>query len=95
MRITTLPKTGNSAKFQVVLAKDRGEFMLSLSYTLCHVVWRLEDAAAELAAATQIAEAIVSRHDPATPYREKYIFGDHNSQPTLDAAVQYLRRVRV
>lgn len=95
MRITILPKTGNSAKFQVVLTKDRGEFMLSLSYTLCHKVWELEDEAAELAAATQMAEAIVSRHDPAAAYREKYIFGDHNARPTLDATVQYLRRVRI
>jgi hypothetical protein len=95
MQIIVLPKTGNSAKFQVTLAKDRGEFMLSLSYTLCHTVWRLQDEAAELAAATQIAEALVSRHDPAAPYREKYIFGDHNSRPTLDATVQYLRRVRI
>jgi hypothetical protein len=95
MKITPLAKTGNSAKFEVVLTKQRGEFLISLSYTLCHLVWKLDGVDAELSAATQMAEAIVSRHDPKQPFKEKYIFGDHNTETTLDATVQYLRRTRI
>ena len=95
MIITRLDTTGSSAKFQVTLAKGRGEFMLSFSYTLCHATWKLADAAAELDAATQVAEAIVSRHDPKERFKEKYIFGDHNTEATLDATVQFLRRNRI
>jgi hypothetical protein len=92
MKITPLEKTGNSAKFHVILAKQRGEFMISLSSTLCNIVWQLHDDQATLDAATQLAEAIVSRHDYSQPFKEKYIFGDHNTEETLEAMVKHLRR---
>lgn len=95
MKIVPLPKTGNSAKFQVTLSKQRGEFMISLSYTLCHVVWNIEDEQSQLDAATQMAEAIVGRHNPAEPFKDKYIFGDHNSEETLEKMVAYLKRTAV
>ncbi len=92
MKVTPLAKTGNSSKFIITLSRGRGEFMLSLSYTLCHGVWQLPDESAILDAATKMAEAIVGRHDPSIPFKEKYIFGDHNTAPTVDAAVAYLKK---
>jgi hypothetical protein len=91
MKITQLPKTGTSAKFTITLSKQRGTFLLSLSATLCRA-WQLADEAAELDAATQMAEAIVGRHNPELPFRDKYIFGDHNTEDTLDKTVAYLKR---
>jgi hypothetical protein len=92
MKITPLEKTGNSSKFIITLSRSRGEFMLSLSYTLCHTVWQLPDESAILEVATKMAEAIVGRHDPETPFKEKYIFGDHNTAPTVDEALAYLKK---
>ena len=94
MTITPLPKTGNSSKFRVQTDK-RGEFDIALSYTLRTGIWKLEDDAAELGAATQMAEAIVGRHDPRLPFKARYIFAEHNSEPTLAAMVKYLHKFAV
>jgi hypothetical protein len=94
MIVTSLPQAGNSSKFEVSIAK-RGTFVIALSFTLRSKIWELPDAAAELAAAQQIAEAIVGRHDPKLPFKDKYIFGEHNSEPTLQATVKYLHRTPV
>jgi len=95
MKIVPLEPTGNSTKFMVELSKGRGEFLLSLSYTLVNKVWQLKTEEEKLDAATQMANAIVGRHDPGTPFKDKYIFGDHNSEETLDAMVQRLKRVAI
>ena len=92
MKIVPLENTGNSAKFEVTLSKQRGGFMVSLSYTLCNTVWKLQDDKAKLDAATQMADAIVGRHDPNEPFKPKYIFGDHNSEDTLEKMIQYLKK---
>jgi len=94
MTITPLPKTGGSSKFHVVVAR-RGEFMLALSRTLCSMIWQLDSPEAELAAAKQMAEAIVGRHDPSLPFKDKYIFAEHNSQPTLEAMIKYLHKTQL
>lgn len=90
MKVTSLPQTGNSSKFQVTIA--RGTFVVALSHTLRTKVWQLPDADAELAAATQMAEAIIGRHDPKLPFKDVYVFGEHNAQPTLEATVKYLHK---
>jgi hypothetical protein len=94
MTVTPIAHEGNSAKFLVAVAK-RGEFTLAFSFTLRSKVWQLTDAEAELEAAKQIAEAIVSRHDPKLPFKDKYIFGEHNVEGDLEATVKYLRRVAI
>jgi hypothetical protein len=90
MKVTRLTNAGTAAKFQVEPAR-RGMFMVSLSYTLCNV-WQLLDDQDKLDAATQIAAAIVGRHDPNEPLKDKYIFGDHNTEDTLEKTVQWLHR---
>ena len=90
MNVVALPQTGNSSKFQVKIT--RGTFVLAFSQTLRTKIWQLPDHDAELAAATQIAQAIVGRHDPKQPFKDKYIFGEHNAQPTVEATVKYLHR---
>lgn len=90
MIVTALPLTGNSSKFRVVT--KRGEFDLALSYTLRTKVWKLTDAEAELLAAQELAEAIVSRHDPALPFKPLYIFAEHNSEPSFTMTVQQIRK---
>lgn len=90
MTVTPLPKTGNSSKFKVVA--KRGEFVVALSYTLRTKVWELGDADAELMAANELAEAIVSRHDPAQPFKPLYIFAEHNSEPNLNTTIQHIRK---
>jgi len=90
MIVTALPPTGNSAKFRAVT--KRGEFNLALSYTLRVKIWKLADAVEELSAAQELSEAIVSRHDPALPFRSLYIFAEHNSEPTLEQTVQLIRK---
>jgi len=94
MTVTPLPKTGTSSKFLVVVLK-RGEFTLAFSSTLRSMVWQIPTPEDELEAAKQIAEAIVSRHNPKLPFKEKYIFGEHNTEPTLIDTVKYLRRNQI
>lgn len=95
MKITPLEKTGNSSKFTITLSKGRGTFLLSLSYTLCHTVWQLTDEATIQDVATQMAEAIVGRHDPSEPFKSKYIFGDHNTPATVEATLAYLKKTAI
>lgn len=92
--VTALPQAGNSAKFEVQTARG-GSFVLAFSFTLRTKIWQLQDADAELAAAKQIAEAIVGRHDPKLPFKNKYIFAEHNTQPTFEATVKYLHRTAI
>jgi hypothetical protein len=89
MIVTALPLQGNSSKFQVTTR--RGEFRLALSYTLRTKIWKLSDAAAELTAAKELAEAIVSRHDPSLPFKALYIFAEHNTEPSCTNTVQEIR----
>jgi len=90
MTITALPSTGNSSKFQVV--SKRGEFTLALSFTLRTKIWELANADDELAVAKELGEAIVSRHDPALPFKPLYIFAEHNSEPTATATIEQIRK---
>lgn len=90
MLVTALPNAGNSLKFQVVT--KRGEFTIALSYTLRTKIWELEDPEAELAVAKELAEAIVSRHDPTLPFRPIYIFAEHNSDPSFTKVIQHIRK---
>lgn len=89
MIVTQLPIMGNSSKFHV--AANRGEFVLAISYTLRTKIWKLADTAEELAAAKELAEAIVSRHDPALPFKPLYIFAEHNTDAALSGTVQRIR----
>jgi hypothetical protein len=90
MTVTALPSTGNSSKFHVT--SKRGEFDLAMSFTLRTKIWELADSAAELLAAQELAEAIVSRHDPSLPFKQLYIFAEHNTRPTLLQTVQQIRK---
>jgi len=90
MKVTALPKAGNSSKFQVVT--KRGDFTIALSFTLRTKIWELGDDVAELAAAEQLAEAIVSRHDPSLPFKPLYIFAEHNSESSVAQSVQQIRK---
>lgn len=92
MKIVSLEPTGNSSKYIVELSKGRGEFLLSFSYTLVNVVWQLQTDEAKFEAAERIAQAIVGRHDPNDAFKDKYIFGDHNSQKSVDEMVVYLNK---
>ena len=90
MRVLALPAAGNSSKFHVVA--KHGEFNLALSFTLRTKIWKLGDAASELSAAQELAEAIVSRHDPASEFRQLYIFAEHNVDPSLSETVRQIRK---
>lgn len=90
MTVIPLPKTGNSAKFHVTT--KRGEFDIALSFTLRSKVWELPDDEAELSAAKELSEAIVSRHDPSLPFKPLYIFAEHNSEPTFEQAAAQIRK---
>ena len=90
MTITALPPTGNSSKFHVT--SKNGAFNIALSFTLRTKIWKLADAAAELLAAQELSEAIVSRHDPKLPFKQLYIFAEHNTQPTLEQSVAQIRK---
>ncbi len=93
MIITPLPKVGGSSKFEVTV--KRGSFVIALSRTLCTIVWKLDSPEAEMDAVRQMAEAIVGRHDPSLPFKDKYIFAEHNSQPTLEAMVKFLHKTQL
>lgn len=90
MQIIKLQTTGNSSKFHVT-AKG-GEFTIALSYTLRTHIWKLPDDAAEYAAAQELAEAIVSRHDPKLPFLPLYIFAEHNSNPSFELTTRDIRK---
>lgn len=90
MIVTALPSAGNSSKFHVTA--NHGEFVLAISYTLRTKIWKLADATEELAAAKELAEAIVSRHDPVFPFKPLYIFAEHNTDAILSATVQRIRK---
>lgn len=90
MTVTPIISNGNSSKF--IVTTKQGEFNMALSYTLRTKIWELADAEAELLAAKELAEAIVSRHDPALPFKLLYIFAEHNCEPSLQKTVQYIRR---
>lgn len=91
MIITAIPPAGNSSKFHV--QSKNGEFNLALSFTLKTKVWQLADSAAELSAAQDLAEAIVSRHNPTLPFKQLYIFAEHNTLPTLVETVRQIRKI--
>ncbi len=65
--------------------------MISLSRTL-YENWGLTTEAQQLDIATQMALAIIGRHDPNTPFKEKYIFAEHNTEVTVEATVAYLHK---
>jgi hypothetical protein len=90
MQVTALTNNGNSSKFSV--QTKRGDFVIALSFTLRTNIWKIGDAAAELKAAEELAEAIVSRHNPKLPFRNVYVFAEHNTLPTFQAAVQQIRK---
>lgn len=90
MKVTKLPPSGNSSKFLVTA--NQGDFKLALSFTLRRKIWQLPDDEAELAAAQELAEAIVSRHDPTLPFKSLYILAEHNTKPTLSETVQEIRK---
>lgn len=90
MTITPLTSTGNSSKFQVVA--KQGSFMLALSFTLRTKIWQLTGPSVERTAAQDLAEAIVSRHNPKFPFKTIYIFGEHNSEPSLAQTVNLIRK---
>lgn len=90
MQVTLLPRAGNSSKFHVVT--KQGEFSIALSYTLRTKIWKLADEEAELAAAQELSEAIVSRHDPTLPFKPLYIFAEHNSDALLTNTIQRIRK---
>lgn len=90
MTVTPLEHSGNSAKFTITT--KRGDFIVAISRTLRANIWQLADADAELQAATELAEAIVSRHDPKLPFKKVYVFGEHNSEPELQRAVTRIRK---
>ena len=89
MTVTPLVNTGNSSKFHIVT--KNGEFDLAVSFTLRTKIWKLTDESAELVAAQDIAEAIVSRHDPALTFKSLYILAEHNTGPTLEKTVRHIR----
>lgn len=93
MIVTILPSAGNSSKFTVVA--NKGEFTIALSHTLRTEIWHLKDADAELAAAKELAEAIVSRHDPKLPFKPLYIFAEHTVGVSLEHTIQKIRKYGV
>jgi hypothetical protein len=90
MIVSTLPNTGNSSKFLAV--SKNGEFKLALSFTLRTKIWKLHDTAAELAAAQELAEAIVSRHNPNLAFKDLYILAEHNTLSTLQDTIKQIRK---
>ena len=89
MTITPIVHPGNSSKFHIVT--KRGEFDIALSFTLRTKLWQITDIEI-LSIATELAEAIVSRHNPELPFKKLYIFAEHNVQPTYEQTLQYIRK---
>ena len=90
MIVNLITSAGNSSKFQVIA--KQGEFTIALSYTLRTKIWKLADPEMELTAAKELAEAIVSRHDPTMPLKPLYVFAEHNCEPSLVGTVQKIRK---
>jgi hypothetical protein len=90
MIVTAIDTTGNSSKFRVISKK--AEFTMAISFTLRTKIWVLADAEAELSAANELAQAIISRHDPSLPFKSLYIFAEHNSEPSLGETIQKIRK---
>ncbi len=90
MVVTVLDSNGNSSKFHVVA--NNGAFNLALSFTLRTKIWKLADADAEMAAAEELAEAVVSRHDVTLPFKPLYIFSEHTTHATLEQTVHQIRK---
>jgi hypothetical protein len=90
MLVSVIESSGNSSKFHVVT--KHGVFDMALSHTLRVKIWKLEGATHELSVAKELAEAIVSRHDPNTEFRRLYIFAEHNCLPTADETVKQIRK---
>jgi hypothetical protein len=93
MTVTPLPRTGGSSKFLV--QTKRGDFVIALSSTLCQVKWNICDPDEQLEAATQLAEAIVGRHNPELPFKDKYIFADHNTEVKFEDMLKHLHRIQI
>lgn len=93
MKVTELPRTGTSAKFLV--ETKRGNFLIALSATLCQVKWNICESDVQLEAATQMAEAIVGRHNPELPFKDKYVFADHNTEVKFEDMLKYLRKTQL
>lgn len=68
--------------------------MISLSRTL-YEKWGLTTEDKQFDAANQMALAIVGRHSSASPFKDKYVFAEHNTEPTLDATITYLHKHEV
>lgn len=90
MIVSPLESNGNSSKFNV--KTKNGEFVVALSFTLRTKIWQLEGPEAELTAAQELAEAIVSRHDPSLPFEKLYILAEHNVPPTLEQTLKQFRK---
>lgn len=90
MNVIALETAGNSSKFQVTTKSS--EFVIAISFTLRTQIWLLADADAELAAASDLAEAIVSRHDHSLPFPKLYIFAEHTADPSLATELQRIRK---
>ena len=90
MQVSRLTHSGNSSKFRV--DTKRGEFTIAISYTLRTLVWKLDDEHTEAKVAQELAEAIVSRHDPTIPFKPIYIFAEHNSEASYETEIQRIRK---
>lgn len=90
MIITPFQTNGNSAKFTV--STKRGDFVIALSFTLRKKVWELQDEEHEQAVVEDLAQAIVSRHDPMVAFKPLYIFAEHNSDPSYSKMIDQIRK---
>ncbi len=90
MKVIPITHAGNSSKFHVTT--KNGEFTIAISFTLRTKIWNLVDEDTVLAVGIELAEAIVSRHDPKLPFLKLYIFAEHNSEPDVKQAIQKIRK---
>ncbi len=89
MKVIPITHAGNSSKFHVTT--KNGEFTIAISFTLRTKIWNLPDDSI-IAVGSELAEAIVSRHDPKLPFQKIYIFAEHNSEPDIKQAIQKIRK---
>ena len=90
MKLTRLENNGNSAKFRATT--KNGEFIIALSFTLRTKIWNLTDPETELKIASELAEAIVSRHDHTHPFQKIYVFAEHNIDSDFSVALKKIRK---